>query len=214
MTTSPFDLTADKAVPLTVLKKTKFVLASGSPRRRELLAQINVKPDLIDPADIDETPFDGEHPKAYALRVSLEKGNAVAIRHPGALVLSADTVVACGKRILPKAESLETALECLKILSGRRHRVITGMALTLADGKTLQKSVETVVTFKKLSVKNIDQYLASNDWKGKAGGYAIQGQAASLIRFIAGSYSNVVGLPLFEVSGWLEAHFYNGSQHD
>lgn len=191
-----------------------FVLASASPRRRNLLAQINIIPDIIDPADIDETPHTGEAPKAYALRISAEKALKVAERRSGALILSADTVVACGHRILPKAEDLSTAKTCLNMLSGRRHRVITGSALILPDGKLLQKAVSTTVTFKRLSHQDMEHYLQSGEWNGKAGGYAIQGLAASFVRFISGSYSNVVGLPLFEINGWLQAHLMNRHDYD
>ena len=182
------------------------MLASGSPRRRELLAQIGVTPSLIDPADIDETPLQGETPKAYGERLAAEKAAVVSARRPGTVVLAADTVVALGRCILPKAENERTALECLKKLSGRRHRVITGISLVTHEGQQHTKSVSSVVTFKRLSPQDLDWYMASGEWHGKAGGYALQGFAAAFIRFISGSYSNVVGLPLFEVSGWLRAH--------
>lgn len=184
----------------------RLVLASASPRRRDLLAQIAITPDEIVPADIDETPKSDELPKQYAERMAREKAAAVADLHSDDLVLAADTVVAVGRRILPKAEDEASARRCLHILSGRRHRVISGIALALPDGRALVKSVSTTVAFKRLTTQDIDIYIGSDEWNGKAGGYAIQGLAARYIRFISGSYSNVVGLPLFEVGGWLETH--------
>ncbi len=183
-----------------------LVLASASPRRRDLLAQIGVTPDIIAPADLDETPLKAELPKVYAERLAAEKAQAVAPHHKEALILAADTVVACGKRILPKVEDEATARTCLAMLSGRRHRVISGISLVFPGGRQLTKSVTTTVVFKNLSHEDIERYIASGEWHGKAGGYAIQGLAAAYVRFIQGSYSNVVGLPLFEVGGWLSAH--------
>ncbi len=206
MTTSRSTL-SDQHVPAGAL-----VLASASPRRLELLAQINVSPAQIIPADIDETPHKDELPKAYAERMAHEKASAIAALMPGQLILAADTVVACGKRILPKAEDEATARQCLALLSGRRHRVISGISLVLPGGRQLMKSASTTVAFKRLSEADITAYIASNEWDGKAGGYAIQGMAAQYIRFISGSYSTVVGLPLFEVGGWLSAHL--GTQAD
>lgn len=185
---------------------TGLILASASPRRLDLLAQIGVVPKAVIPADIDENPFDSEKPKAHAERLAHEKAAKVASENSGDLILAADTVVACGHRILPKAEDEVTARKCLAMLSGRRHKVISGISLVLPTGRQLTKSVSTNVIFKRLSSQDIERYLASGEWNGKAGGYAIQGLAAAYIRSIAGSYSNVVGLPLFEVSGWLEAH--------
>ncbi len=182
----------------------KFVLASSSQRRLDLLAQIGVTPTLIDPADIDETPFKAELPKAYALRMAQEKLTTTAKRHQNACVLAADTVVACGRRILPKADNENAARNCLKLLSGRRHSVITAIAMMRPNRHTHVKSVISHVTFRCLSESDIQTYLTSNEWDGKAGGYAIQGLAARYIRKISGSYSNVVGLPLFEVAGWLD----------
>ncbi len=188
----------------------QLVLASASPRRLELLAQIGVTPSKVVPADIDETPRSGELPRLYGERMALEKAAAVAPQYPTALVLAADTVVACGRRILPKAEDEATARACLALLSGRRHRVITGISLILphdsAGGKQLTKSVTSTVAFKRLSTADIDAYIASGEWHGKAGGYAVQGFAATFVRFLSGSYSGVVGLPLFEVGGWLNTH--------
>jgi len=181
----------------------RLVLASASPRRLELLRQIGVVPAAVDAADLDETPLKHELPAPHAARLARAKALAVAARHPGALVLGADTVVACGRRILPKAESEAQAKRCLELLSGRRHRVYGGVALHGPDGRTLERLVQSEVTFKVLSDAEISAYLASGEWHGKAGGYAIQGRAAALIRKIGGSYSNIVGLPLFEVGGLL-----------
>ena len=181
----------------------RLVLASASPRRVELLRQIGIIPAAIDPADIDETPLKFELPARHAARLARAKALAVAVRHPDALVLGADTVVACGRRILPKAETEAQARRCLELLSGRRHRVYGGVALHGPDGRTLERLVQSEVTFKVLSAAEISSYLASGEWHGKAGGYAIQGRAAALVRQIGGSYSNIVGLPLFELGGLL-----------
>lgn len=183
-----------------------FVLASASPRRVELLAQIGITADTIDPADIDETPYSGEVPRQYAERMAVEKAQAVASKHKGALLLAADTVVACGRRILQKADDEAEVRQFLKLLSGRKHKVITGLALILPDGRLLKKTVVSSVTFRQLGSDDITQYINSGEWRGKAGGYAIQGLAAAYVRALSGSYSNVVGLPLFEVAGWLKAH--------
>ena len=175
-----------------------LVLASASPRRLELLAQIGITPSAVDPADIDETPLKGELPVPHAARLAEAKARAIAPRHPGAFVLAADTVVACGRRILPKAETRPQALRCLELLSGRRHRVHGGLCVLAPDGRMAARLVTTAVIFKRLEQAEIDDYLASGEWHGKAGGYAIQGRAARYVRQIGGSYSNVVGLPLFE----------------
>lgn len=192
-------------------KASRLILASASPRRRDLLDQIGIKPDAIVPADIDETPFTDELPKPHAERLAREKAAAIKPAHAGDLILAADTVVACGKRILPKAEDETTARQCLKLLSGRRHKVISGISLILPTGDQLTKAVTTTVAFKVLSQADIDRYIDSGEWHGKAGGYAIQGLGATFVRFISGSYSNVVGLPLFEVGGWLNAHLLQDS---
>jgi nucleoside triphosphate pyrophosphatase len=181
-----------------------LILASSSPRRRELLAQLGLVPDAIDPADLDETPRDGELPPKLAERLAAEKARLVAQRHPGAFVLGADTVVGCGRRILPKAETAAAARQCLTLLSGRRHRVHGGIALVTPAGRLVQRHVVTAVAMKRLSPQELDSYLASEEWHGKAGGYAIQGRAARFVREIIGSYSNVVGLPLFETAMLLE----------
>jgi septum formation protein len=183
----------------------RLVLASASPRRRDLLAQIGVLPDAVDPADLDETPWPREMPGPHAARLAHEKAQAVAARHPGAWVLGADTVVACGRRILPKPEDEATARRCLALLSGRAHRVYGGVCLLSPDGAVRQRLVKTVVRVKRLDEAEVAAYLASGEWKGKAGGYAIQGRAAAFVRAINGSYSNVVGLPLFEVAQMLKS---------
>ena len=181
----------------------RLVLASASPRRVELLCQIGVEPAVVDPAHVDETPAKAELPAHHAARLAREKALAVSPRHPGALVLAADTVVACGRRILPKAESEAEARRCLELLSGRRHRVYGGVALVGPGGRLLERLVESDVTFKLLSRAEIEGYLASGEWHGKAGGYAIQGRAVLFVRRIGGSYSNIVGLPLCETGALL-----------
>ncbi len=166
---------------------------------------MGLEPDAIDPADIDETPGQAEAPRAYALRMAKAKLAAVVARHPGRLVLAADSVVAVGRRILPKAESEADVRHCLALMSGRRHKVLGGIAVGFPDGKVRTRLVETVVRFRRLQAADIEAYVAGGEWKGKAGGYAIQGHAATFISFIAGSYSNVVGLPLFETVQLLKA---------
>jgi septum formation protein len=188
------------AAPLSPI----LVLASASPRRLDLLRQIGLAPDRIDPAELDEAAQKGELPVAHARRLAAAKLDAVAPRHPGAFVLTADTVVACGRRILPKAEDAETARTCLSLLSGRRHRVLGAVALSGPDGRRLSRLVSTAVVFKRLSRAEVELYLASGEWRGKAGGYAIQGLAAAFIPAITGSYSNVVGLPLAETWAMLQ----------
>jgi septum formation protein len=181
-----------------------LILASASPRRRELLAQISVVPDIIVAADIDEAPAAGETPREHALRLARAKAGAVAARDPAAYVIAADTVVACGRRILPKAEDEATARACLALLSGRAHRVYTGVALARPGGKVLTRIVETRVKVKRLSADEIEASIASGEWRGKAGGYAIQGHFARHVVEIIGSYTNVVGLPLYETAALLE----------
>lgn len=181
-----------------------LVLASASPRRLDLLRQIAIQPEAVDPAHIDETPVRGELPVPHARRLAEEKARAVAGRHPGCFVLAADTVVACGRRILPKAEDEATARKCLELLSGRRHRVVGGICLIAPDGRVGRRVVTTTVTFKRLSPGEMAAYAASGEWEGKAGGYAIQGLAARYVRDISGSYSNIVGLALFETAQLLD----------
>jgi septum formation protein len=169
------------------------------------LRQVGIEPAAIDPADIDESPAPRELPRLYALRMAKAKLAAVASRHRGAVVLAADSVVVCGRRILPKAETAEQARACLALLSGRRHRVLGGIAVGGPDGAVRARLVETAVRFKRLEAAEIDDYVRCDEWRGKAGGYAIQGRAARFVAFISGSYSNVVGLPLFETVSLLKA---------
>ena len=184
--------------------KLQLVLASGSPRRLELLQQAGIEPERLLPADVDETPERGEHPRSLAKRLSKTKAETVfsILKERGEsenrLVLSADTVVSVGRQILPKAELIDDAVANLRILSGRTHRVHTGVCLIGPSEKLRQRLVETRVRFKRLSRDDIDSYLASGEWRGKAGGYAIQGLAGSFVVRLVGSYTNVVGLPLYE----------------
>jgi len=182
----------------------RLILASASPRRLSLLRQLGIEPDAVDPADIDEIPADGELPHRLALRLAEEKAAAVAPRHADGFVLAADTVVGCGRRILPKAASEAEAASCLDLLSGRRHRVTTGMALAVPGQGIRSRRVTTTVQFKRLSPAEKAAYLASGEWEGKAGGYAIQGMAEAFVTGINGSWSNVVGLPLQSVSALLD----------
>jgi septum formation protein len=179
---------------------TRLILASASPRRLALLAQIGITPDDVIAADIDETPLRKETPRALALRLASSKAEAVKA---AGRVLAADTVVAVGRRVLPKAETEAQARDCLALLSGRGHRVYTGVALKTVNGMRT-RLVETRVSFKRLSTAEVDAYIASGEWKRKAGGYAAQGLAGRFITNIVGSYSNIVGLPLFETASLLE----------
>ena len=185
------------------------ILASASPRRRDLLQQLGIEPAAVISADIDETPQRGELPGPYAVRMAREK--AMAVERPddlpsNSVILAGDTVVACGRRILPKAETEDEARACLALLSGRRHRVLGGVALRSADGRLQSRLVKSTVIFKRLSRQEIDQYIAAKDWQGKAGGYAIQGPAAAYIRHIDGSYSNIVGFSLYDISAMLRGN--------
>jgi septum formation protein len=185
-----------------------IVLASASPRRRDLLCQIGIEPAAIIPTDINETPHQRELPPRYALRMANEKARAVVLPDDikdSAVVLAGDTVVAVGRRILPKAETEDQARSCLALLSGCRHRVYGGIALRLTDGTLRSRLVTSSVIFKRLHRDEIDAYIAAGDWQGKAGGYAIQGPAAAYIRHIEGSYSNIVGFSLYDVSALLAA---------
>jgi septum formation protein len=175
-----------------------LVLASASPRRLALLAQIGIVPDRVVSPDIDEAPLRDEQPREHAQRLARAKSTTVAA--PGCYLLAADTVVAVGRRILPKAETEADARRCLALLSGRRHRVMTAVVLHGPDGRRGERLVQSVVGFSRLSERQIADYLAGDEWRGKAGGYAIQGRAATFVRFLSGSYSNVVGLPLFETA--------------
>ncbi|NNM77222.1 septum formation protein Maf [Sphingomonas sp. ID1715] len=183
------------------MTRPQLILASASPRRLDLLARIGVVPDMVRPADIDEAPEKGELPGPHAQRLAAEKARAVA--EPGALTLAADTVVAAGRRILPKAEDEATARRCLELLSGRRHRVHSAVSLIDATGTARHRLSTSIVTFKRLTAGEIAAYLASAEWQGKAGGYAIQGRAEAFVRFLSGNHSGVVGLPLFETRALL-----------
>jgi septum formation protein len=181
----------------------RLILASASPRRRELISRLGLAPDAIVAADIDETPLKREVPRDYARRMAREK--ALAVAGNGMHVLAGDTVVACGSRILPKAEDEATARQCLTLLSGRRHRVLSAIALKSPDRTLRERLSETIVRFKPLSREEIEHYIAGGEWHGKAGGYAIQGSAEGLIAWISGSHSGVVGLPLFEARALLKS---------
>lgn len=183
-----------------------FILASASPRRLSLLKQICLTPDSVIPADINEDPIEGELPRGHALRLASEKCHTVQLDNPKSLILSADTVVGVGRRILPKAETIEQAELCLDLLSGRSHRVFTGIAVYSPDKGFQSKVIETRLKFKRLSADEKKYYLDSQEWHGKAGGYGIQGYAESFIESLSGSYSNVVGLPLLETRHLLQHH--------
>lgn len=181
---------------------SRLILASASPRRLDLLRQIGLVPDAVAPADIDEEPRRRELPARLAMRLADAKADAVAARYPDEIVLGADTVVACGRRILPKAETRSQAEACLKLLSGRRHRVHGGIAVR-GPARRASRLITTIVAFKRLTPQEIAAYLDSGEWHGKAGGYAIQGRAAAFVRGINGSYSNIVGLDLFATAALL-----------
>ncbi|MPS70603.1 MAG: septum formation protein Maf [Novosphingobium sp.] len=181
----------------------RLILASASPRRRELIGRLGIVPHAVMAADIDETAHAREIPREYARRMAREK--ALAVNAGDAHVLAGDTVVACGRRILPKAEDETTARACLALLSGRRHRVLSAIALKSPEGLLRERLSETIVHFKSLAAEEIDSYIAGGEWDGKAGGYAIQGSAEGLITSISGSHSGVVGLPLYETRALLRA---------
>jgi septum formation protein len=197
-----------------MIGRPKLVLASGSPRRVSLINRAGIEPDALRPTDIDETPKRGELPRACANRLARAKAEAayelvkVDDELRGAYILSADTVVAVGRRILPKAELLDEAAQCLRLLSGRNHRVHTAVCLVTPAGSFRQRLVETRVRFKRLSEQDIEAYLASGEWRGKAGAYAVQGIAGSFVVKIVGSYTNVVGLPLYETTTLLLGEGY------
>ena len=193
---------------MLVKKSLDLVLASASPRRAELLDQIGVVPNLIVPPNIDETVITGESPRQLVSRLSVNKAIWVSEKHSGSIILAADTIVACGRRILSKAENLEQARNFLNLLSGRRHKVISGLAIISPNGRLHKRIVETQVNFKRLSPTELDLYLKSGEWEDKAGAYAIQGLGAKFVKSINGSYSNVVGLPLFETAQLLEGLGY------
>jgi len=185
-----------------------LILASASPRRKELLAQLKIAPNSTIPADIDEAPLKNELPKNYATRMAFEKASKIAQAQKNAFILSADTVVSCGRRILPKAETDEEVQKCLKILSGKKHSVLTAIYIIAPDGRKASKLVLTKITFKKLTAAEIKNYIKNTEGIGKAGGYAIQGLAAAFVKSINGSYSSVVGLPLYETRNALEGLGY------
>ncbi|MEL7199147.1 MAG: Maf family nucleotide pyrophosphatase [Pseudomonadota bacterium] len=180
----------------------QLTLASASPRRLELLGRLGIAPDAVTPADIDETPHKSELPRDYALRMGREKALTV---HSKGFVLAGDTVVACGRRILPKTETEDEARACLELMSGRRHTVLSSIALRAPDCVLKERLSENVVRMKSLSHEEIDAYIASGEWKGKAGGYAIQGAAEGLIQWIKGSHSSIMGLPLYEARALLKS---------
>lgn len=193
-----------------MIGRSKLVLASGSPRRLSLLNQAGIEPDSLRPADVDETPRKGELPRVCATRLARAKAEAAlqSIRLDdelrGAYILAADTVVAVGRRILPKAELVDEAAQCLRLLSGRNHRVYTSICLVTPKEAFRQRLIETRVRFKRLSSEDIDGYISSGEWRGKAGGYAVQGIAGSFVVKLVGSYTSVVGLPLYESVALLE----------
>lgn len=185
-----------------------LILASASPRRQELLAQVGIAPDRIIAADIDETPGPDESPRLMARRLAGEKAAFVHQTHPGYFILGADTIVTLGRRILGKAVTAAEARKYLTLLSGRRHRVYSGIAVITPEGREISRTVMTTVTFKRLSSAELDDYLAHDEWRGKAGAYAIQGRAARFIKSVNGSPSNVIGLPLFECANMLQGNGY------
>jgi septum formation protein len=201
--------------PTSPQSRPRLVLASASPRRLALLAQIGVRPDAILPSGIDETPRRSETPRALAERLAMEKAFTAAAMAPTRgdlapfLTLAADTVVGVGRRILPKCAAIDEAEACLNLLSGRSHRVYTGLVLVEPGGAARRRLVETRLRFKRLSRAEVEAYLASGEWRGKAGGYAIQGLAAAFVQRLVGSYSNVVGLPLAETAALLAGVGYD-----
>lgn len=192
----------------------KLVLASASPRRLQLLERVGLKPDLLNPSDIDELPHKRETPRALSIRLAREKAERALemplVRQLGAnaFVLAADTVVGLGRRVLPKAETTDQALDCLSLLSGRSHWVYSTVCLIAPGNRVSTRCVETKVRFKRLSREDVDSYIASGEWRGKAGGYAIQGRAEAFVRMLTGSYSGVMGLPLYETVNLLEGAGY------
>jgi septum formation protein len=197
-----------------MIGRPKLVLASGSPRRLALLNQAGIEPDSLQPTEVDEIPIKGELPRALANRLARTKAQAalasvrISEELRGSYILAADTVVAVGRRVMPKAEMLEDAAACLRLLSGRNHRVYTGICLVTPKEAFRQRLVETRVRFKRLSTEDLEAYLASGEWRGKAGGYAIQGLAGTFVVKMVGSYTNVVGLPLYESMSLLGGEGY------
>lgn len=204
----------------TRVRSQKLVLASASPRRLALLRQIGADPDALLPADIDEVPHKGESARALAIRLAQEKAQTAAVTMraredlDGAYLIAADTVVSVGRRILPKCDLVDEASQCLRLLSGRSHRVYTGLFLISPNGGTSRKLVETRVRFKRLSRMDMDAYLVSGEWRGKAGGYAIQGRAGGFVIKLVGSYTSVVGLPLYETVSLLGGHGFRFAAAD
>ena len=191
---------------MTQVSTFQLILASSSIRRLHLLAQIGITPDSIVSPNIDESVTQNENPREYVKRMASAKADAA--KQSGKYLLAADTAVVCGTRILPKAETEDAAVDCLSLLSGRRHKVFGSICLLLPNGERRMRLVETTVSFKRLTESEIKSYLSSSEWDGKAGGYAIQGRAASFVKHISGSYSNVVGLPLYNVSQLLRGNGY------
>jgi septum formation protein len=191
-----------------VPKPPALVLASASPLRLELLRQIGLEPDAVDASDLDESPLKDETPRRLALRLASAKARHVAGRHPGGYVLAADTVVALGRRVLPKAETDREVRSCLALLSGRAHRVLTALCVVAPNGGSHERLVESKVVFKRLTGPEIDGYLSCGEGRGKAGGYGIQGRAGGFVITLQGSYSGVVGLPLYETANLLRGLGY------
>ena len=187
-----------------------FILASASPRRLELLGRLGLSPDAVDPADIDETPLKAERPAPHVARLAAEKAAAVAARHPGAVVLAADTLVAAGLRILPKAEDEATERACLKLLSGRRHQVLTALTVVDARGVARHRLNRSTVRVARLEPADVEAYIASGEWNGKAGGYAIQGRFEAHVQWMEGSFSGIMGLPLADARAMLRTAGLNG----
>jgi septum formation protein len=186
-----------------VPQSPRLVLASASPRRLDLLRQIGLEPDAVEAAEVDESPLKDETPRRLALRLAAEKADRVAARHDGSHILAADTVVALGRRVLPKAEDAKEVRACLDLLSGRAHRVLTALCVVAPDGRRAQRLVESRLHFKRLTPADIESYLACGEGVGKAGGYGVQGRAGRFVISLQGSYSSVVGLPLYEAANLL-----------
>lgn len=188
--------------------KNRLILASASPRRVALLEQIQVEPSEIIPADIDETPLRGEAPRDLAVRLACDKAQSIAKQQSGAYILAADTVVGCGRRVLDKTDDEGEARAALQLLSGRRHHVYGGIALITPEGKIVSRLCDTMVQFRCLSAEDIDLYIATNEWQGKAGAYGIQGYAGAFVKSMRGSYSNVVGLSLYDTMNMLKGNSF------
>ncbi len=186
----------------------KLVLASASPRRKDLLKQIGIVPDLIDPSDINEDPKKGELPRPYALRMALEKAEVAKAKHPGCFIITSDCVVAVGRRILPKADTEAQARECWDLLPGRSNKVITSVCLVAPDGTMRTKIATSTVTFRQITPQEKEAYIATRDWEGKAGGYAIQHTAGIFMKSMKGNISTVIGLPVYETAALLRAAGY------